>query len=126
MMEDRLKAWVQKTIEDNKSKKQKVVDTGFLPDSILFYRDGVSESQYGMVLHEEKPQILQSCKNILKFYKNTTPAMLLATAKWTPKLTLVVVTKRHHARFYPQKAFQKGRMKKTTKIQSVEWSSIVR
>lgn len=28
-----------------------------LPDHVLFYRDGVSESQYGMVKSEEIPQI---------------------------------------------------------------------
>lgn len=60
-----------------------------LPSHILFYRDGVSESQYGMVRDKELPQIRDACR--------------IAGA---PKIniTLIVVGKRHHARFYPREA----------------------
>ncbi|CAG8587767.1 28631_t:CDS:10, partial [Racocetra persica] len=50
-----------------------------LPRRIIMYRDGVSESQFEMVLTHELEQI-----------------------KGKPPITFVVVGKRHHTRFYPQ------------------------
>ncbi|KAI7849000.1 Piwi domain-containing protein [Circinella umbellata] len=62
---------------------------GKKPDRILFYRDGVSEGQFAAVLQEEISQIHAACAALDKGYK--------------PKLTFVVVQKRHHARFFPLK-----------------------
>lgn len=59
--------------------------TGHLPQHILFYRDGVSESQFGMVRKEELPQIIEACKE---------------AGRTDIMITLVIVTKRHNARFY--------------------------
>ncbi|KAF3937824.1 hypothetical protein ABW19_dt0206716 [Dactylella cylindrospora] len=59
-----------------------------LPDKILFYRDGVSEGQYDHTLKTEVPQIISA------FKKFDSKAAL-------PKLTVVIVGKRHHTRFYP-------------------------
>lgn len=59
-----------------------------LPEHILFYRDGVSESQYGMVRETELSQILLACRQV---------------GGTTPRITLVIVGKRHHARFYSTK-----------------------
>lgn len=80
-----------------------------VPDQILFYRDGVSESQFGMVRHHEKQQILDGCSDAYSELKrdpeNKRSGALPAVAKrntWKPKLTLIVAIKRHHARFYPQ------------------------
>ena len=59
-MKERVLAWQAKSQMDADLKK-----AGWkaqLPDRILFYRDGVSESQYGMVLHEEKDQIMRRCQ----------------------------------------------------------------
>ncbi|KAI9246911.1 Piwi domain-containing protein [Phascolomyces articulosus] len=62
---------------------------GQKPERILFYRDGVSEGQFAMVLNEEVSQIQRACASLDKEYK--------------PKITFVVVQKRHHARFFPVK-----------------------
>lgn len=66
-----------------------------LPNHILFYRDGVSESQYGMVYAEEIPQIRQ-CITTIK----AMPATKEKFRGWQPKITLLIVGKRHNARFY--------------------------
>lgn len=53
--------------------------------SIIMFRDGVSEGQYQQVLDVELPQIRNACIN---------------TCKFSPKITYIIVTKRHHARFF--------------------------
>lgn len=63
------------------------------PNHILFYRDGVSESQYGMVYGDELHQVKKACtqfgtKNKLDNY--------------APAITMLVVGKRHHTRFFPK------------------------
>jgi len=68
-----------------------------LPKHILFYRDGVSESQYGMVWLNERPQIEEGCKDAAEELAK----QFGTDQRWTPKLTLLVVGKRHHARFFP-------------------------
>ena len=57
------------------------------PEKLLIYRDGVSEGQYQMVLDEELPQLRAACKSVYG-------------QKETPCITLIVVGKRHHTRFY--------------------------
>lgn len=58
-----------------------------LPSNIIIFRDGVSEGQFKMVLTEE----LQSVKHAVQaIYKGT-----------LPKITVLVVGKRHNVRFYP-------------------------
>lgn len=78
MMVDRLQLW---------RKKQKS-----LPEKIIIYRDGVSEGQYRLILDIELPSIQTAFKQLYGDEK-----------KW-PKLTIIVVGKRHHTRFYPTKA----------------------
>jgi eukaryotic translation initiation factor 2C len=70
-------------------------NNGNYPENILFYRDGVSESQFGMVNDKEIPQIERAMKNV---GPSTTDKICKA------KLTFLVVGKRHHARFYPKDA----------------------
>ncbi|KAF7949123.1 hypothetical protein EAE96_008292 [Botrytis aclada] len=65
-----------------------------LPEHILFYRDGVSESQYGMVVIDELPRIKTGCRAAGARNGNE--------QDWCPKITLVVVGKRHHTRFFPK------------------------
>lgn len=72
-------------------------NTGKLPDHILFYRDGVSESQFGMVTLEELPLIEAGCH---------AAGARLRSRTWFPGITLLVVGKRHHTRFYPKKPGQ--------------------
>jgi eukaryotic translation initiation factor 2C len=60
--------------------------TGKFPKRILFYRDGVSEGQFATVIEDELPLIRNACKK-LGFKAN---------------ITLIVVGKRHHVRFFPR------------------------
>lgn len=63
------------------------------PDNILVYRDGVSEGQYHQVLDEEVPLLRKAC--VAKY----PPDM---TKKGLPRISVVIVGKRHHTRFYPR------------------------
>ncbi|KAJ9601979.1 hypothetical protein H2200_013538 [Cladophialophora chaetospira] len=65
-----------------------------LPDNLLICRDGVSEGQYQTVLQEELPQIRQACREVY-------PADM--TKNGLPRITIVIVGKRHNVRFYPSK-----------------------
>ena len=60
---------------------------GEYPENLLIYRDGVSEGQYQMVLDEELPQLRAACKDVCE-------------EKKLPRITLIIVGKRHHTRFY--------------------------
>lgn len=73
MMEERLRVY-QKM--NNKT----------LPNHILFYRDGVGDSQYGMVHDHELPQIEEAVRRV--------------AGSNAIRITLLVVGKRHHARFF--------------------------
>jgi len=59
--------------------------TGKYPKRILFYRDGVSEGQFSIVLERELPLIRNAC----------------AKLGFKPTITLIIVGKRHHVRFFP-------------------------
>ena len=63
--------------------------SGNLPQNILVYRDGVSEGQYARVLDEESPQIQKAIGRVY-------PANAIK-----PKVSIIIVGKRHHTRFYP-------------------------
>ncbi|MCJ1286740.1 hypothetical protein MMC26_006086 [Xylographa opegraphella] len=65
------------------------------PDNIIVYRDGVSEGQYNMVLQEELPLLQKACKG--KYSAE-------AQKRGLPKISIIVVGKRHHTRFYPTSA----------------------
>ncbi|KUJ21350.1 Piwi-domain-containing protein, partial [Mollisia scopiformis] len=78
-----LKGMMKERLHAYKSK-----NGGSLPEHILFYRDGVSESQFGEVRATELPQIIEACKEE-------------AGAVPRPRITLVIVIKRHHSRFFP-------------------------
>lgn len=56
-----------------------------LPDRILFFRDGVSESQFDMVLNEE----LFALKGAVAHFKN-----------YNPPISFIVAQKRHHTRLF--------------------------
>ena len=74
MLQSRLKVW-----QDNHKQA--------LPENILIYRDGVSEGQYEAVLEEELKPMEEKCKEL---YHPLAP----------PRITLIVVAKRHHTRFF--------------------------
>ena len=56
-----------------------------LPQRIIFYRDGVSEGQFQHVIDNEYPLMAKAFHKLNPTYK--------------PKLTFIVVQKRHHTRF---------------------------
>ncbi|KAH8807748.1 RNA interference and silencing protein [Xylogone sp. PMI_703] len=64
------------------------------PENILVYRDGVSEGQYGLVLENELPGIRKACNG------EYTPAQV---KRGLPKISIIIVGKRHNTRFYPVK-----------------------
>ncbi|GAY65854.1 hypothetical protein CUMW_244220 [Citrus unshiu] len=57
------------------------------PESIIFYRDGVSEGQFSQVLLHEMNAIRLACASLEEGY--------------APPVTFVVVQKRHHTRLFP-------------------------
>ncbi|KAF8544027.1 ribonuclease H-like domain-containing protein [Trichophaea hybrida] len=77
MLIERLKFWNQKS--KNKS----------WPECVMVYRDGVSEGEFHRVLDFELPKIKQAFKECG------------AGPQYNPKLTITIVGKRHHTRFYP-------------------------
>ncbi|KAI0454625.1 ribonuclease H-like domain-containing protein [Xylaria acuta] len=64
------------------------------PENILVYRDGVSEGQYEQVLTKELPKLREACKELYPVQDQK---------KGLPRMTLVIVGKRHHTRFYVTK-----------------------
>jgi len=78
MIIERLKLWQKR----NQNK---------LPNKVIVYRDGVSEGQYRIVLESEYPAFKKAFEKLYGPEKNH------------PKISIVVVGKRHHTRFYPTK-----------------------
>ncbi|OCK75132.1 Piwi-domain-containing protein [Lepidopterella palustris CBS 459.81] len=60
-----------------------------LPTKVIVYRDGVSEGQYRIVLDKEYPCFVKAFNTLYGAEKNH------------PKISIIVVGKRHHTRFYP-------------------------
>ena len=78
MIVERLRVWY----EENKS----------LPNAILVYRDGVSESQFAAVKTEELLKIKSGCEKARRAHNVT---------GYSPNITIVVCGKRHRTRFLP-------------------------
>jgi len=78
MIIERLKLWQKR----NQNK---------LPNKVIVYRDGVSEGQFRIVLETEYPA-----------FKKAFDKLYGAESKH-PKISIIVVGKRHHTRFYPTK-----------------------
>ena len=62
------------------------------PENIIVYRDGISEGQYIKCLTEELPLMQKACREVY-------PKEM--QEKGLPKFTIIIVSKRHHTRFYP-------------------------
>jgi hypothetical protein len=78
MLVEALRAWYKKNSE--------------LPANILFYRDGVSDSQFAMVKNRELVSIREACDEA---------GQNIGDVDYKPKITLIVCGKRHHTRFFP-------------------------
>lgn len=87
MLESRLKLWKSQG------------DHAAFPENVLVYRDGVSEGQYAMVLEAELPLLRKACDNLYP---------VLDRKKGLPHITIVIVGKRHHTRFYGEAVFEAG------------------
>jgi len=90
MVEERLTAYYDYMVTPKNGKARA---RGTLPEKIIYYRDGVSEGQFGKVVRDEVSAIRAAYENIKKLRK----------AKTNLQLTTIIVTKRHHTRFYPIK-----------------------
>lgn len=64
------------------------------PKKIMYYRDGVSDGQFQEALNIELSAIREACFAINPKYK--------------PAVTFIIVQKRHHTRFFPDKANSDG------------------
>ena len=64
------------------------------PENVLYYRDGVSESQYSDVLEKELSTIKNAFIQAADLFKQPVPEF---------KTTAVIVTKRHSTRFFPHR-----------------------
>ena len=64
--------------------------TGCKPLKIIFYRDGVSEGQFEAVRQEEISALQRACLD------------LQPNGSYQPKITFIIVQKRHHTRFFPK------------------------
>ena len=69
---------------------------GELPRNVIIYRDGISEGQYQTVLDEELVQIKSAC------------ARVYGVGTEQPRITIVVVGKRHNTRFYEKTTRAEG------------------
>ncbi|KAF7267279.1 hypothetical protein GWI33_019470 [Rhynchophorus ferrugineus] len=63
--------------------------TNCMPEAIVFFRDGVSEGQFEEVVTKEVAAIRGACKQIQK-------------EGFEPRVTFLVVQKRHHTRLFPK------------------------
>ncbi|KAJ2905783.1 Piwi-domain-containing protein [Zalerion maritima] len=72
-----------------------------MPTRILVFRDGVSEGQYAAVLETELPAIRAAAREVYRELSDDDGAGAGAGLTENPKITLIVVGKRHHTRFYP-------------------------
>lgn len=64
-------------------------------ESIIMFRDGVSEGQFASVMDSELEAIRRACTQYDQAFN--------------PKVTYIIVTKRHHARFFPKQPKQGDR-----------------
>ena len=77
--------------------------TNLAPKRILFYRDGVSEGQFKQVLEKEVP-LIKGLSHTPPYIHRLLTQDALEACKDTgidPTITVIVVGKRHHVRFFP-------------------------
>ncbi|CAG8960885.1 hypothetical protein HYFRA_00002422 [Hymenoscyphus fraxineus] len=102
MVRERVLAWV------NKAARNGVPYGDILPKMLLFYRDGVSESQYEDVQKHEVPQVKAGYTSALEYLRVNNNALYTRLmgnqppAAQTFGLVVVVAAKRHSTRFFPQ------------------------
>lgn len=121
MVEERLRDW-------NRDASRQLLGEYVLPAHILYYRDGVSESQFETVKARELPQIRDAwARAAMKTRKIV--QMPNVFIPQDVSITCVIVSKRHNTRFYPptgsplrddlQNTRAKGNLKPGTVVESV-------
>lgn len=81
-----------------------VVGNGKLPQTVIYLRDGVSEGQYAHVLQQE-------VADMKALFKSADPAN-------NTKFIVIVGSKRHHIRFFPEKGDKNGNALPGTLVES--------
>ncbi|KAI0481304.1 RNA interference and gene silencing protein [Xylariaceae sp. FL0804] len=72
-----------------------------LPENLLIFRDGVSEGQHNMVVDEEIADIRAACARVYPAPPSgASSSSSAAAAAARPRITVIIVGKRHHTRFY--------------------------
>jgi eukaryotic translation initiation factor 2C len=100
MVKERVMAWNSRSASSRpKSIKYSV------PNLIMFYRDGVSDTQYGMVYDHELSQIEEGWRAAVnelveETSRNDPTFDKIKNRPNDVKIVAVVVTKRHHTRFF--------------------------
>ncbi|KAI9063284.1 argonaute-like protein [Trametes sanguinea] len=87
-MIDDLEEMATAIIKMNQGYRRSVEKKPGNPTRIFFFRDGVSEGEFAQVLEYELPQLKRAC----------------AATGVQAKITIIVVGKRHHVRFFPSRA----------------------
>ncbi|KAJ3847737.1 argonaute-like protein [Lentinula lateritia] len=80
-----LRTMAMEIILDYQNYQQEVEKTSGKPKRLLFFRDGVSEGQFKEVMQQEVDVLKKVCADL----------------KIAPKITFIIVGKRHHYRFFP-------------------------
>lgn len=83
--------------------------TNQTPKRIIFYRDGVSEGQFKQVLEKELPLVKGLSRLLCADVYNLLIQHLSAACKEvgiSPNITVIIVGKRHHVRFFPSSNVQ--------------------
>ncbi|RUS13746.1 Piwi domain-containing protein [Endogone sp. FLAS-F59071] len=70
--------------------------SGVLPERILYYRDGVGEGMFKEIKRLEIEAMLKAFDQVPKPYSPN-----IKTPNYRPTISMIVVQKRHHARFFP-------------------------
>jgi hypothetical protein len=103
--------------------KERLIDwadkhNGRLPTNMLFYRDGVSESQYKAVRESEIVQLETAYQKAHRYIETSGPVPSF-------KLTFIVVGKRHNTRFFTDKTCQGNTfISDLTKREVEDWESL--
>jgi eukaryotic translation initiation factor 2C len=74
-----------------------------LPNRIVFYRDGVDDGQFQKVLDNEVNKVKEACRGKSPFYLKIIYLFLCLAVygkKPLPRITFIVVKKRHNTRFF--------------------------
>lgn len=77
-----------------------------LPNRIVFYRDGVDDGQFQKVLDNEVNKVKAACRGKCSFdlfefvFLSCLLFLVVYGNKALPRITFIIVKKRHHTRFF--------------------------